>query len=250
MIQGLALLCAFIFWGGLAFVSRWTIRLHVTSKYPSTDSAPKTPKNGERGQGERGQGDIPKDLDATRVSLQCRGPGAKIPGTKAGVVFSFSAASLQDLLEIIQEIVAGRMSSKAEVSPKVSKENKGSPVSLGILLALRYKVKTLLHTLTRKTELQTLRVRIRGGTGDAALTALLHGALWMGWGSLMAHLHRRVKVTGQDIGLRVKPDFAWTGLDLDMISIVRLKTSHIIVKSVQLALWIRRSLQKSIQESR
>lgn len=214
-MNGLALLCAFIFWGLLAFLFRWKIRLRITT-----------------------------DHSVVKVAVGCR-----VLMVKANAVFTLSSASFQGVIADCKDLMTGKKEKEDnDRADKPTKPKRGIVGSLNalwarisILLALRRRIKNLLYALTRKMEVKVLRVIISGGTGDAAQTAIISGALWMAWGAMMAHLHKRVKVTGHDISLSVQPDFAEPGLHIDLLSIVRLQTSHIIVKCMQMILWFRRA---------
>ncbi|MDR2736034.1 MAG: DUF2953 domain-containing protein [Gracilibacteraceae bacterium] len=226
-MHGLALLCALMFWILAGFFFCWKIRLHI----------------------------IAEDNNV-RVEVACGLPA------KAGAVFELSPASFQGITSDIKSIMNG-MKAKTEKTEKPEKTEKTEKTlakkaapkrgvirsvhvlwaRISILLALRRRIRGLLFALTRKMEVQTLRVSVGGGTGDAAQTALISGGIWMAWGALTAHLLKRVRVTGRDIGLSVRPDFERSGLQIDVLSIVRLKTSHIIVKSAQMILWFRRAIR-------
>ncbi|MCL1790045.1 MAG: DUF2953 domain-containing protein [Peptococcaceae bacterium] len=229
-MHGLALLCAVMLWILVGFFYRWKIRLRITA-----------------------------ENDHVSVKVGC-GP------TKAGAVFQVSSASFQGIVSDVKAVVAGMKAESANpekrgkrAKAKRKKEEKAGEhkaikskgriirnihvlwARISVLLALRRRVKRLLFALTRKMEVQALRVSVEGGVGDAAQTSLISGALWMVWGMLIAHLYKRVRVTGEEIGLRVSPDFEEVGVKIDVLSIVKLKTSHIIVKSVQMILWFRRA---------
>lgn len=89
----------------------------------------------------------------------------------------------------------------------------------------------ILEYILRKTDFRSLVWSSKIGLGDAALTGIVYGSIWMAMSTLLGIImnHKNIK----ELRVEICPEFNENILEIDFFCIIKLKIVHIIIAGLK-----------------
>ncbi len=119
---------------------------------------------------------------------------------------------------------------KAEDTKKLSALEKLKNLKRGFE-EIKYILDDVLTLLRDKAEFSGLYVRVKYGTGDAAITGMIYGAIWSFIGNIYGFLCRFFRIKFPEVEL--EPQFGGKAFEIEAEGIITTRLVHIIIAGIR-----------------
>ncbi len=96
---------------------------------------------------------------------------------------------------------------------------------------IRFILEDVFKLLKDKAEFSELYIRVKYGTGDAAITGMIYGAIWTFIGNLYSFLCRFFRISFPQVEL--EPQFGGKAFEIEAEGIISTRLVHIIIAGIR-----------------